>query len=130
MARRIASSISHRKITSMTAERRGGVNCEITPRGGWTNTRHKKATMTIADDDGSNRSPNRMIVAYSAATATTAGKTAWTPARIATMNVCLAKTGWVISVPLFYSRTPAAEDSAPAHDIIIHDYLPFATSAA
>jgi len=49
-------------MTSTTAETRAELNCEVTSRGGWTRTRHSTATITMADDDGSKVSPNRMIV--------------------------------------------------------------------
>src|SRR5271168_1900983 len=63
-------------------------------------TRHSTATMTMAAEEGSNPFPNRMIVAYSAAMATTAGTIACTPISIATRKLCFSNTGWVIKHPL------------------------------
>src|ERR1700724_34623 len=96
MASSIARSSSQRNITSTAAETRGDVICELTSRGGWTRTRHSTATMTMADDEGSNFSRNRMMVAYSEATATIAGTTACAAASTAIVKLLLARTGCVI----------------------------------
>jgi hypothetical protein len=49
--------------------------------------------------DGSKGLCNRIIVANSEATATTAGITDCTAAKIAMSKLCLNRTGWVISYP-------------------------------
>src|SRR5271167_77801 len=54
----------------------------------------------MAAEEGSKPSPNRMMVVYSEATATTVGITACTPIIIAMRKLCLNKTGWVIWYPL------------------------------
>src|SRR5258708_4752623 len=104
MASSTARSSSQRNITSTTAETRGDVICELTSRGPWTRTRHSTATMTMAEDEGSNLAPNRMMVAYSEATATIAGTTACAAASIAIVKLLLARTGCVISNPLKHRR--------------------------
>src|SRR5580700_1639227 len=104
MASSTASSSSQRNITSTTAETRGDVICELTSRGPWTKTRHSTDTMTMAEDEGSNLTPNRMMVAYSEATATIAGTMACAPASIAIKKLLLARTGCVISNPLKHRR--------------------------
>ncbi len=60
--------------------------------------------MTMAEEEGSKWSPSRMMVAYSDATATTAGMSACAPASMAMRKLCFARTGWVISYPLNRSR--------------------------
>jgi hypothetical protein len=45
-----------------------------------------------------------MMVAYSEATATTAGTTACTPVNIAMRKLCFSSTGWVIWNPLERER--------------------------
>src|ERR1700690_1630090 len=87
-------------MTSTTADARAEVSWLLTSRGGWTRTRHNTPTMTMAAEEGSNLPPNRMMVAYSEATATTAGTTAWTPVNMAMRKLCFSRTGWVILNPL------------------------------
>jgi len=96
MASSTASSTSQRNMTSTTAVRRAEVSCVLSSRSGCTNTRHSTATMTMAEDDGSKWSPSRMIVAYSDATATSAGIMACAPANRAIRKLCFARTGWVM----------------------------------
>src|ERR1035441_3816282 len=84
----------------MTADMRAEVICVVTSRGGWISTTHNTATMTMASEERSNTLPSSVMVAYSEATATTAGMTAWMTASTAIRKLCLNKTGWVIRCPL------------------------------
>src|SRR5579859_4850359 len=112
MASSTARSSSQRNITSTTAETRGDVICALTSRGGWTSTRHSTATMTMAEDEGSNFAPNKMIVEYSAPTATIAGTTACAPASSAIIKLRLARTGCVISNPLKHRQRSERRSAA------------------
>src|SRR5450631_305105 len=124
MARRTARSSNQRNTTSTTAETRGDVICELTSRGGWTKTRHSTATMTMAEEEGSNLTPNRMIVAYSEATATIAGTTACAPASTAIIKLFLARTGCVIWYPLNRRRRSGRR---PATADLRHNHLLLST---
>ena len=59
---------------------------------------------STAPTSGSNLPPKNMMVAYSEATATTAGTSACTPVSIAMRKLCLSRTGWVIWSPLERER--------------------------
>src|ERR1700690_452089 len=104
MASSSANIKNHLKITSTTAEMRGEVNCVLVWRGGWIRTKHVTATMTMVEEEGSKGSPNRMMVAYSAATATMVGITACSVANVMIRKPCLNRAGWVIGYPLSRER--------------------------
>src|ERR1017187_3972359 len=104
MASSSANIKNHLKITSTTAEMRGDVNCVFVSRGGWIRTKHATATMTMVAEEGSKASPNRMMVAYSAATATMVGITVCSVANAMIRKLCLNSAGWVIWYPLSRER--------------------------
>src|SRR5450631_1067421 len=104
MASSNANIKNHLKITSTTAEMRGDVICVLISRGGWIKTKHATATMTMVDEEGSKVLPNKIIVTYSAATATMVGITACRVANVMIRKLCLYKAGWVIWNPLSRKR--------------------------
>src|ERR1039457_293176 len=99
MASSSANIKNHLKITSTTAEMRGDVNCVFISRGGWIRIKHATATMTMVEEERSKVVPDRMIVAYSVATATMVGITACSVANVMIRRLCLYKAGWVIWYP-------------------------------
>ena len=65
--------------------------------------------MTTAAEEGSKRLPNATSVAYSDATATIEGTTAWIATRIAIRKLCLNRTGGVIWYPLSHTLRGRAD---------------------